>query len=769
VSGRFRMAWRGLVLAAAGSVCGLAQGAATVTVEEAVEHQVVDGFGGFGAKRPPWSNPPIWDEAFVNLLVQDLGATIIRLEVPTSFEYLNDNGRKTEQGVWDGDPGTLNLAGFNLDKRLEGHHLPLSSQLPYAMALKREAERRKEPLKVVATIWSPPAWMKYNRSISGTDPLWNRLSRGGQGLPDCLPELAEYCEAYARILKRDADVDLYALSLQNEPNFAQTYESCVYSPGELAAAVKTVGRRARANGLRFRIFGPEDVGYLPRLRNYVRALCEDPEACAVFGIFAVHGYAGEGVRADEAGPRQWAETFELARRCNRPLWMTEAPGYAENWDGVFKLALSLHAALKFGKVSAWLWGPLSGEKPSEFCLLTDGQPTGRYYAARNYFRFVRPGAVQIESRCDAPEVLVTAFKHPGNQTLTLVLINRGKAAKEVLVQGTNLPARFQVYQTTSAKNCTLEGAVAAAAPVTLPASSVTTLFGPECGMTAAEAEPVIAAQPRSAAANEGEAAEFSVTVRGRFPFPGTFQWKKDGQALPGATLPVYVRTNVAPEDHGAVFTVEVANAKGAVTSAPAKLEVRPFNGAVIARAAAPPATDGQGEQGWESAKAYEIGRVIVGKVESKNDLSGAFRALWDDQNLYLRCDVNDGGRGAAAPSHESDGVELYLDGDNNKSGVYDDDDFQFVCTRGHSKGQEVRQRKPRRVATVTGEWPGGYRMDITVPWATVGLSPKAGSYLGFEVQVLNGGPSGKAKLAWSATTDHVWENPSLMGTAKLSR
>jgi hypothetical protein len=71
---------------------------------------------------------------------------------------------------------------------------------------------------------------------------------------------------------------------------------------------------------------------------------------------------------------------------------------------------------------------------------------------------------------------VTAFVHDTDRTLTLVFVNTG-AGKQVTVSGGNLPAQFNVYVSDAGRICQDAGVVSGAAAVTVPASSVVTLFG----------------------------------------------------------------------------------------------------------------------------------------------------------------------------------------------------------------------------------------------------------------------------------------------------
>lgn len=80
--------------------------------------------------------------------------------------------------------------------------------------------------------------------------------------------------------------------------------------------------------------------------------------------------------------------------------------------------------------------------------------------------------------------------------------------------------------------------------------------------------PVVTGQPASVATTPGAAATFTVTATGTLPL--TYQWKKDGTDVPGATRPALTISNAQAGNAGA-YTVVVTNTLGTATSSPATL------------------------------------------------------------------------------------------------------------------------------------------------------------------------------------------------------
>lgn len=80
--------------------------------------------------------------------------------------------------------------------------------------------------------------------------------------------------------------------------------------------------------------------------------------------------------------------------------------------------------------------------------------------------------------------------------------------------------------------------------------------------------PTIASQPVNASVQTDGTTTFTVSASGS---NATYQWKKNGVDIPGATSASYTTPAAATADNGAVYTVTVTNSAGTVTSAPAKL------------------------------------------------------------------------------------------------------------------------------------------------------------------------------------------------------
>jgi hypothetical protein len=96
-------------------------------------------------------------------------------------------------------------------------------------------------------------------------------------------------------------------------------------------------------------------------------------------------------------------------------------------------------------------------------------------------------------------------------------------------------------------------------------------------VNAAAVAPSITTQPVSQTVTAGQTATFTVAATGAAPL--SYQWKKNGASISGATSSSYTTPTTTSSDNGAQFTVVVSNSAGNATSNAATLTV---NAATVA-------------------------------------------------------------------------------------------------------------------------------------------------------------------------------------------
>jgi len=90
-------------------------------------------------------------------------------------------------------------------------------------------------------------------------------------------------------------------------------------------------------------------------------------------------------------------------------------------------------------------------------------------------------------------------------------------------------------------------------------------------VNAAAVAPTISTQPANQTVTAGQTAAFTVVATGTAPL--SYQWRKNGVNIAGATAASYITPATATSDSGSTFGVVVSNSVGSVTSAAATLTV----------------------------------------------------------------------------------------------------------------------------------------------------------------------------------------------------
>lgn len=195
--------------------------------------------------------------------------------------------------------------------------------------------------------------------------------------------------------------------------------------------------------------------------------------------------------------------------------------------------------------------------------------------------------------------------------------------------------------------------------------------------------------------------------------------------------------------------------------------------AEVVGASSTPTIDGSVDSVWNDANEYSIDNVGVGSRSGTDDVSGSWRALWDETSLYVLIAVTDDSSTSDSTDWwADDAVELYLDGDNSKGTSYDGvNDFQLGFRYGESTvstgGNSVNDTT--EIQHAWSSTSSGYRLEISIPWNTIGVSASAGHVFGFDVAIDDDddGASRDTQLLWHDESGTAWSNPSVFGTAEL--
>jgi glucosylceramidase len=344
------------------------------------------------------------------------------------------------------------------------------------LPLLRRARALNSRLKVMATPWSAPAWMKTNGSLIG-----GRLIDD----PRIYAAYARYFVKFVRSYGR-AGVPVYAVTVQNEPQNRNPsgYPGMALPVAQEAKLIEAVGRAFRVAGLRTKILGydhnwvthPGDIDSTPPGEDpeteYPTKLLRSPAGRYIAGT-AFHCYAGDPSR----------QTALHRAFPNKGIWFTECSGSHGPSDPpaqVFSDTLKWHSRnLVLGVTRNWgktvvNWnlaldpsgGPHLGGCDTCTGVVTVGPgdrvtKNAEYFTLGHLARFVRPGAERIAS---------TSFGTTGwnGQIMDTAFRNRDGSTALVVHNENDDPRSFAVMQGGRSFDYTLPGG--ALATFTWPAS-----------------------------------------------------------------------------------------------------------------------------------------------------------------------------------------------------------------------------------------------------------------------------------------------------------
>jgi glucuronoarabinoxylan endo-1,4-beta-xylanase len=431
----------------------------TVTVDGSIRYQKIDGFGGSGAYYEGLlrnlQEPKRTGAA--NLLFSDLGTSIYRLRAWTKIESVND----------DNDPNHFNWATFNFDTD--------EDQVWNAIQAKNRGVN-----KFLASVWSPPGWMKD----TGNE------TNGGSLLPSMYSEFAEWLAAYVIGYQKYHNITIGWISIQNEPDFATPlWETCTYTPAQMRDVIKVVGAKFSAEGISTKIVIPETSGS-SKAPGYISTIMSDPEAAQYVEVFANHLYDIVDFFSPDAGISSLQAVARYGTQYDKPIWQTEYsissyPDVAAQ-AGTFREALfiaqHIHNVLTFENASAYLvWELFWHSGTGLISISPDGTNyavTPKFYAAKQYFKFISSGLRRIGAVANNPNILASAYMNETNGKVTIVAINKGQNSITTTFSLRNaVTASFKQYRTSISENCAYIGEIAVSNNsfnASLPPESITT-------------------------------------------------------------------------------------------------------------------------------------------------------------------------------------------------------------------------------------------------------------------------------------------------------
>ncbi|WP_345557462.1 glycoside hydrolase family 30 beta sandwich domain-containing protein [Streptomonospora halophila] len=307
---------------------------------------------------------------------------------------------------------------------------------------------------VIASPWNPPSHM-VETFVRGDQTDARRLRH------DMYGAYAQHLNEFHAFM-RDNGVDLHAVSVQNEPDYAHDWTW--WTPQEMIRFL-----RENAGSIGTRIIAPESFQYV---KSFSDPILNDPQALANLDILGAHLY---GTRYEDFP----YPLFEEKGR-GKELWMTEvyhpnSSDSADLWPQALEVGEHIHHALVNAEFQAYVWWYI---RRSYGPMREDGRISKRGANMVHFSRFVRPGYVRVDATPRPRSgVYVSAYKGGGSE-IVIVAVNKGSSpVSQPFTLGDGAASRVWSWVTDADRNLAPQGAAGVSNGSftgALPARSVTT-------------------------------------------------------------------------------------------------------------------------------------------------------------------------------------------------------------------------------------------------------------------------------------------------------
>lgn len=303
----------------------------------------------------------------------------------------------------------------------------ISREEAYVIPMIKEAMKHVPNIKLLASPWSPPYWMKTNQN----------MNHGGKLLPEYKQVWANYYVKYLdEMLKRG--IPYWAISVQNEPAAVQTWDSCIYSAEEERDFIKeALGPTIKAYNKDIRILGWDHNRDI--IVQRAKTLLEDEVSASYTWGIANHWYVSEDFKQLSIVKEMFPDTHLIfTEGCieggPKPgAWLTGLR-YARNMIG--DLSNHVEGWIEWNLTLDLQGGP---NHVGNFCdapILIDTNHNryiinSSYYAIGHFSKFIHEGAKRIHVEGDYPKgVSMVAYQNK-DQSIVMVLLNESDELKKV--------------------------------------------------------------------------------------------------------------------------------------------------------------------------------------------------------------------------------------------------------------------------------------------------------------------------------------------------
>ena len=296
--------------------------------------------------------------------------------------------------------------------------------------IKDAVKTRKEDLTILSSPWSPPAWMKTN----------NEMNNGGKLLPEYQSAWALYYSKYIKAME-EAGIPIWGVTVQNEPDATQIWDSCRYTAEEERDFVRDyLGPTLEKEGLDHKKIviwdHNRDIAY-----ERAKTVLSDPEAAKYIWGTGIHWYV--------------SEEFENLTKIHNDFPDKHIMFTEGCIEGGVQLG-AWHTGERYGRniigdLNNWLegwidWNLVLDEQGGpnhvgNYCdapIIVDTKKeqvhyNSSYYYIGHFSKYIKPNAVRIKHEIEHPALQVVAFQNEDDSIVVVVMNEMDEAAQTNLV------------------------------------------------------------------------------------------------------------------------------------------------------------------------------------------------------------------------------------------------------------------------------------------------------------------------------------------------
>ena len=393
--------------------------------------QTIQGFGGGIKRRTDYLNDLSQTKRDIveDLIYKDLKINMLRFFIHHSIENnQNDNNDSNLIDLSNTSWNYYNGAPFEVGETIQRAVIKSEVGIDH----------------LIGNCNSAPGWMKVNeshkRSSENEDILLNTLKMGMEH------EFSEFIEIFLGGLKQYFGIDVSEVSLTNEPDFMNTYESMNLTPSELVNIIPVL--RSRLDNSSFSsvgIISPEAARVSPGSSDqltavnsavsYIQHMFQDSATKNAVDVVATHTYY------DSDHDANWSSLKSVSD--GKPVWVTESANLKSldfSMDDASDYIKWITRGFNEGGMTAYMVHllfdkhtyatPEEGDKEGSSGLVVWDDSENiiipkRYHAFKHFSNLSVKGYIRVFHKHFESDLFISTFLHPDENELVIHVFNSG--------------------------------------------------------------------------------------------------------------------------------------------------------------------------------------------------------------------------------------------------------------------------------------------------------------------------------------------------------